>query len=127
MIRPTMLVAALLAAPLLPGAANAQAPSSALNDMIARHAQANGVPPALVHRVVHEESRYQARAVGRAGAMGLMQIKYSTARGLGYRGSAAGLLDPETNLMWGVRYLAGAYRMAQGDHDVARILYATGY
>jgi soluble lytic murein transglycosylase-like protein len=59
--------------------------------------------------------------------MGLMQIKYTTARGLGYRGSAAGLLDPDTNLTWGVRYLAGAYRMAQGDANVARILYGTGY
>lgn len=59
--------------------------------------------------------------------MGLMQIKYSTARELGYRGSAAGLLDPETNLRWRVRYLAGAYRKARGDPKRARILYGTGY
>ena len=58
---------------------------------------------------------------------GLMQIKYSTARGLGYRGTAAGLLDPNTNLTWGVRYLAGAYRYAQGDQAAARVLYGTGY
>ncbi len=30
----------------------------------------------------------------------------------GLQGSAAGLLDPETNLTYGVRYLAGAYRAA---------------
>lgn len=111
----------------LPAMAAAQAPSASLNDMIARHARANGVPEALVHRIIHEESRYHPRAVGHGGAMGLMQIKYSTARGLGYRGSAAGLLDADTNLTWGVRYLAGAYRMAQGDPKIARILYGTGY
>src|SRR5262249_53111046 len=38
-----------------------------LDAMIARHAQANGVPEALVHRVVIRESRYNARSVGRGG------------------------------------------------------------
>ena len=120
----TVVVVALLA---FPTAGFAQAPSASLNEMIARHARENGVPEELVHRVVQEESRYYPRAVGRGGTMGLMQIKYSTARGLGYRGSAAGLLDPNTNLTWGVRYLAGAYRYAQGDQAAARVLYGTGY
>ena len=110
-----------------PATGFAQAPSARLNEMIARHARDNGVPEELVHRVIREESRYHARAVGRGGTMGLMQIKYSTARGLGYRGSAAGLLDPNTNLTWGVRYLAGAYRYAQGNQAAARVLYGTGY
>jgi soluble lytic murein transglycosylase-like protein len=111
----------------LPMKASAQAPTAALNELIARHAREHGVPEALVHRIVFEESRYHARAIGRGGAMGLMQIKYTTARGIGYRGSAEGLLDPDTNLTWAVRYLAGAYRMAQGDARVARTLYGTGY
>jgi soluble lytic murein transglycosylase-like protein len=127
MTRRQLLVGAVLASLCLPAAASAQAPTVALNDLITKHARAHGVPEALVHRICHEESRYHPRAVGQGGAMGLMQIKYTTARGLGYRGSAAGLLDPDTNLTWGVRYLAGAYRMAQGDANVARILYGTGY
>ena len=67
--------------------------------MIARHAQVeNGLPESLVHRVVIRESRYDPRAVGAGGAMGLMQIKYSTAREMGYTGTPAGLLDAETRI-----------------------------
>jgi soluble lytic murein transglycosylase-like protein len=123
-----LLLGGMLAATLAtPPATRAQAPSAALNELIAKHAKANGVPESLVHRIVFEESRYQPRVVGAGGAMGLMQIKYSTARGLGYRGPAAGLLDPDTNLTWGVRYLAGAWRIAQGNPEAARIMYGTGY
>jgi soluble lytic murein transglycosylase-like protein len=95
--------------------------------MIAAHAQANGVPESLVHRVVVRESRYNPRAIGRGGAMGMMQIKTATARGVGYTGTASGLLDPNTNLTYAVRYLAGAYRVAGGNHDRAVQLYARGY
>jgi soluble lytic murein transglycosylase-like protein len=98
-----------------------------LDAMIARHAQMNGVPEALVHRVVIRESRYNARVVGSGGAMGLMQIKYATARAMGYTGSPAGLLDPETNLTYAVRYLAGAYRVAGGNSDRAVSNYAHGF
>ena len=65
--------------------------------------------------------------VGRGGTIGLMQIKLPTARGLGYTGDAAGLRDPDTNLAWGVKYLAGAYRAANGDHSRAVHYYASGY
>lgn len=103
------------------------AANTGVHAMISRHAQAQGVPEALVHRVVIRESRYNPRAVGRGGAMGLMQIKYSTARAMGYTGSPSGLLDPETNLTYAVRYLAGAYRAAGGSHDRAVSNYARGY
>ena len=94
--------------------------------MIARHAAANGLPVELVHRVVIRESRYNPRA--RNGSnLGLMQIKHATARGVGYTGSASGLLDAETNLTYAVRYLAGAYRAAGGNHGRAVAYYASGY
>lgn len=100
---------------------------SQFDTMIATHAQANGVPEILVHRVIVRESRYNPRLIGKGGAMGMMQIKTATARGLGYRGTPAGLLDPETNLTYAVRYLAGAYRLARGNHDRAVSYYARGY
>jgi soluble lytic murein transglycosylase-like protein len=98
----------------------------ALDAMIARHAQMNGVPEALVHRVVIRESGYNPRAMNH-GAIGLMQIKYATARAMGYTGSPAGLLDPETNLTYAVRYLAGAYQVAGGNANRAVGNYARGY
>ncbi len=85
------------------------------------------MPEALVHRVILRESRYQPRLVGRGGCIGLMQIKLATARGLGYTGDAEGLRDPNTNLTYGVKYLAGAYRAANGDHERAMHYYAAGY
>lgn len=107
--------------------AAAQEGRAALEASIQRHAAANGVPAALVHRVIVRESRYNARAVGRGGAMGLMQIKTATARGMGYAGGSDGLLDAETNLTYAVKYLAGAYKVAGGNHDQAVRYYASGY
>ena len=95
--------------------------------LVATHARANNVPEALVHRVIVRESRYRPDLVGRGGTIGLMQIKLATARGLGYTGDAAGLRDPETNLTYGVKYLAGAWRAANSDHARAMHLYASGY
>ena len=56
-----------------------------------------------------------------------MQIKLATARSLGYTGDAQGLRDPNTNLTYGVKYLAGAYRAANGDHSRAVHYFAAGY
>jgi soluble lytic murein transglycosylase-like protein len=97
------------------------------NELVERHAKANGVPVALVHRVIVRESRYNASLIGHGGTIGLMQIKLATARGLGYTGTAEGLRDPDTNLTYAVKYLAGAYRAADGDHDRAVGYYASGY
>ena len=95
--------------------------------LVASHAMANNVPEALVHRVIVRESKYHPALIGRGGTIGLMQIKLATARGLGYTGTAEGLRDPETNLTYGVKYLAGAYRAANSDHNRAVHYYAAGY
>ncbi|MGY4378815.1 soluble lytic murein transglycosylase-like protein [Bradyrhizobium sp. i1.3.6] len=120
-------IAALVAAGLmLPQAAFAGEAEYA--EMVAAHARANGVPEALVHRVIMRESRYQPGLIGRGGTIGLMmQIKLATARGVGYTGDAAGLRDPNTNLTYAVKYLAGAYRAANGDHARAVRYFAGGY
>jgi hypothetical protein len=104
-----------------------RASHGALDAQIARHAAANGLPESLVHRVVTRESGYNPSARNRSGALGLMQIKYATARGVGYSGSASGLLDAETNLTYAVKYLAGAYRAAGGNANRAVALYQSGY
>ena len=119
-------IAALAVAAALTVPVAAQA-GSAYDALIAQHAQANNVPEALVHRVIMRESRYQPQLVGRGGTVGLMQIKLATARSMGYTGDAAGLRDPNTNLTYAVKYLAGAYRAANGDHARAIHYYAAGY
>src|SRR5437763_17209990 len=93
----------LAALPYFPQAALAQ--RAEYDALVATHASANGLPEALVHRVIVRESKYQPRLIGRGGTIGLMQIKLATARGLGYTGDAEGLRDPNTNLTYGVKYL----------------------
>jgi soluble lytic murein transglycosylase-like protein len=84
------------------------------------------VPESLVRRIIHRESRGNPRAVSK-GNYGLMQIRLGTARAMGYRGGAAGLLDAGTNMTYAVKYLAGAYRAAGGNADRAVHYYAAGY
>ena len=97
-----------------------------LDDLITKYSVAYDVPERLVRRVVHRESRFNPGA--RNGPYwGLMQISHPTARGMGYKGNAKGLLDAETNLKYAVRYLSGAYKVADGDESQAVRFYARGY
>ena len=97
-----------------------------LRALIVEQASLNRVPIDLVQRVVVRESRHVPSA--RNGPYyGLMQILPETARTMGYRGRPEGLLDPETNLTYGVRYLRGAWLVADGDWDEAVGWYARGY
>jgi soluble lytic murein transglycosylase-like protein len=104
----------------------APAGSEGLKSVVARHAAANGVPFALADAVVRIESRYNPRA-SNAGNYGLMQIRHQTARGMGYNGSASGLLDAETNARFGMKYLAHAYRLAGGDTCRTVMKYQSGH
>ncbi len=97
-----------------------------LRSKIEATAARHDVPVSLVQTVVIRESGH--RPTARNGPyMGLMQILPQTARTMGYRGPAEGLLNAETNLEYGVRYLRGAYLVADGDHDRAVEWYSRGY
>ncbi|MGY6708844.1 MAG: lytic transglycosylase domain-containing protein [Rhizobiaceae bacterium] len=96
-------------------------------EIIARHAQRLGVPEALAHAVVQVESNYRANARGQAGEIGLMQIKPATARGIGFSGSAQALFDPETNIRYGMKYLAQARQLAGGDLCGTILRYNAGH
>lgn len=100
--------------------------NSNLDGLIAKHSAAYNVPESLVRRVIKRESGGRPHVVS-AGNYGLMQIRLGTARGMGYRGDARGLLDADTNMTYAVKYLAGAYKVAGGNHDRAVSLYASGY
>lgn len=119
-----LLLAAVFA--VVPAVAFGQAARDNIDALIEQQAKANGVPASFVHAVVKRESNYNPNAKG-GSALGLMQIKHATARSLGYTGDAAGLYDPATNLRYGVAYLAGAYRTAQGNLSQAYQYYNRGY
>lgn len=101
-------------------------PRGEVDRLIAKYAALYEVPETLVRRVVKRESNFNPKA--RNGPYwGLMQILPQTAKGMGYQGTAQGLLDAETNLKYAVKYLRGAYLVAAGNHDRAVRFYASGY
>lgn len=97
-----------------------------LDGLIQKYASLYGVPEALVRRVVQHESGYNPRAKN-GPYYGLMQISHSTARAMGYRGKPSGLLDPDVNLRYAVKYLRGAYLTAGYNTDRAIRYYKRGY
>jgi soluble lytic murein transglycosylase-like protein len=100
--------------------------NSSMMAMVDRHAAAAGVPIALARAVVRIESNFNPHITGRAGEVGLMQIKHQTARGMGFTGTRAELYDPETNLRFGMLYLAEAARLAGGETCGAVMRYQGG-
>jgi soluble lytic murein transglycosylase-like protein len=105
------LFAAVAAAVLAVSSPVLSAPKSPYDKIIAKYARTYGVPVSLAHAVIRVESNYKAKARGRAGEIGLMQLKLQTARGLGYRGSAKGLYHPATNIRYGMAYLGQARKL----------------
>lgn len=95
--------------------------------MIRKAAKKHGVPVKIAKAVVEVESNFNPKARGAAGEVGLMQIKPATARGMGYRGSTKALYQPETNLEWGMKYLAGAHERANGDLCGTILRYNAGH
>jgi len=94
--------------------------------LIAKHSANYGVPETLVRRVIHIESKGNARVVSK-GNYGLMQIRLGTAKSMGYRGTADGLLDADTNMTYAVKYLASAYRAAGCNEQRAINYYQRGF
>jgi soluble lytic murein transglycosylase-like protein len=101
-------------------------PQDPMSERISHYADVYDVPESLVRRSIQKESGYvPSRHVGPY--WGLMQIRLDTARSMGYRGPARGLLDVDTNLKYAVAYLSNAYVVAGGNPDRALALYASGY
>jgi len=120
---PISCIALLMSLPFMSFAsADAQAltyPSSSMTQadirrIIDHHAEANGLPSELVNALITVESSWHRNARN-GSSVGLMQITPGTANALGFRGASNSLFDPETNIALGVRYLAQAYQLADGD------------
>lgn len=98
----------------------------ALRASINRWADHYDVPRKLVHRLAIRESTHNPAA--RNGPYyGLLQILPQTAQTMGFRGAPNDLLDADTNLKYGVKYLRGAWLLSDGSHDTAIKWYSRGY
>lgn len=94
----------------------------AVFDLVARAARRNGVPEQLALAVARTESSFDAHAISRTGAMGLMQLMPGTADALGVRDA----FDPTENTDAAARYLAQLTRRYRGDRMRAVAAYNLG-
>jgi soluble lytic murein transglycosylase-like protein len=97
-------------------------PDAQLLPLIDRHAGLQQLDPRLVRAVVQIESGYNAQALSRAGAMGLMQLMPETARDLSVRNP----YDPDENLRGGTTYLRQLLDRFKGSVELALAAYNAG-
>jgi soluble lytic murein transglycosylase len=79
------------------------------------HAREHHLDPALLAAVIYQESKFRTSAKSSSGAIGLMQLTPSTARGIAIRthGSAfrtSDLYDPDINIRYGTWYLDNLFK-----------------
>ena len=84
--------------------------AAAYRPLIAQAAATYDVSPALIDAIAHVESRYNQRAVSRAGAGGIMQLMPGTARDLGVDAR-----DAAGNIRGGTAYLRQLLNRFDGD------------
>ncbi|MBI5128477.1 MAG: transglycosylase SLT domain-containing protein [Rhodopseudomonas palustris] len=106
-----------------------RAPSAppAIRALIEREALSLGLPVDVAEAVTFVESSFNPATIGLVGEIGLMQVRPSTAAMLGFRGSPDELAQPETNIRFGVTYLAKAWRLTNGDLCRALMKYRAGH
>ncbi len=81
-----------------------------------------GLPPSLVHAVISAESAYDANAISRAGAVGLMQLMPETAKRYG----VVNRRNPVDNVDGGTRYLRDLLVMFDNNLQLALAAYNAG-
>lgn len=92
------------------------------NKQISKVAKKYGVDPALVHAVILAESQYNADAISRRGAIGLMQLMPDTAE----RYKVTDSFDANQNIRGGAQYLRDLIKMFDGDLELAVAAYNAG-
>ena len=122
----TMLIA-VAAGTLVPSTASFRVEDRDLAAIVDRYASVHGLPAAFARAVVQVESGWNPKLTGAAGEVGLMQIKHETARGMGFQGQRNELYEPDTNVRWGMQYLADAWRLGGGNLCQAVLRYQAGH
>ena len=99
-----------------------EVPDSQLDSMIAYHSEAQDLDPKLVMALIQAESNYNARAVSKKGAIGLMQLMPGTAKLL----RVSDPFDPDENLRGGTTYLRRMIDRFAGRLEFAVAAYNAG-
>ena len=78
-----------------------------------------GVPTWFALRIAKVESGYNPNTRGAAGEYGVYQMKCATAKGIGFSGNCAELLNATTNIRVGLTHLAMAMKLSHGNLRLA--------
>ena len=78
-----------------------------------------GVPTWFALRIAKVESGYNANTRGAAGEYGVYQMKCATAKGIGFSGNCAELLNASTNIRVGLKHLSMAMKLSGGNLKMA--------
>lgn len=90
--------------------------------LVKEAAERHRIDPALIRAVIETESGWNAAAVSRKGAVGLMQLVPSTAQRFGVKD----LFSPKQNVDAGVRYLKSLLERYNGNLELALAAYNAG-
>jgi soluble lytic murein transglycosylase-like protein len=100
--------------------------STNLARSIYKAAREEEIRPEVAFGLVRAESSFRPRVVSSAGAVGLTQVLPSTGGWIVPGTTRGDLMDPETNLRVGFRYLRYLYEKYDGDERLALTAYNRG-
>lgn len=101
------------------------------DSLVVASAAQYGVDPNDIRALIQTESSgdpnaYRAEPQIGDASYGLMQLLYSTVRGMGYSGVPSGLYDPATNIDYGTNLWSQDLALAGGDKSAAYSMYNSG-
>lgn len=97
-------------------------PKTDFDSIVKKCAKENNIDESIIKAVIKAESGFNSQAKSPVGALGLMQLMPSTAKGLGVDNP----LNPEQNIAGGTKYLKGLINRFDGRLDLAIAAYNAG-